>query len=102
MCQLLMKRVGLDTFVDKLVAIPKQECYSQAAQKPQLKYKHPSEVFFDYEFCRLFKSLEGTIIKAVQPRPKDLANGPESNMTAQQHSLLQQYKGVIRDQVEGS
>lgn len=95
-----MKRVGLDTFVDKLAAIPKQECYSQAAQKPQLKYKHPSEVFFDYEFCRLFKSLEGTIIKAVQPRPKDLQNGPESNMTAQQHSLLLQYKGVIRDQDE--
>ncbi|CAN7990686.1 unnamed protein product [Ixodes pacificus] len=100
LCQLLVKRVGLDTFVDKLVAIPKQECYSQAAQKPQLKYKHPSEVFFDYEFCRLFKSLEGAIIKAVQPRPKDLANGPESNMTAEQHSLLQQYKGVIRDQDE--
>ncbi|XP_075547646.1 general vesicular transport factor p115 isoform X1 [Dermacentor variabilis] len=100
LCQLLMKRVGLDTFVDKLVAIPKQECYSQAAQKPQLKYKHPSEVFFDYEFCRLFKSLEGTIIKAVQPRPKDLQNGPESNMTAQQHSLLLQYKTVIRDQDE--
>lgn len=100
LCQLLVKRVGLDTFVDKLAAIPKQECYSQAAQKPQLKYKHPSEVFFDYEFCRLFKSLEGTIIKAVQPRPKDLQNGPESNMTAQQHSLLLQYKGVIRDQDE--
>ncbi|XP_077504759.1 general vesicular transport factor p115 isoform X1 [Amblyomma americanum] len=100
LCQLLMKRVGLDTFVDKLVAISKQECYSQAAQKPQLKYKHPSEVFFDYEFCRLFKSLEGTIIKAVQPRPKDLQNGPESNMTAEQHSLLLQYKGVIRDQDE--
>uniref|UniRef100_A0A131Z4U9 Er golgi vesicle tethering protein n=1 Tax=Rhipicephalus appendiculatus TaxID=34631 RepID=A0A131Z4U9_RHIAP len=100
LCQLLMKRVGLDTFVDKLAAIPKQECYSQAAQKPQLKYKHPSEVFFDYEFCRLFKSLEGTIIKAVQPRPKDLQNGPESNMTAQQHSLLLQYKTVIRDQDE--
>ncbi|KAH8034333.1 hypothetical protein HPB51_023337 [Rhipicephalus microplus] len=100
LCQLLMKRVGLDTFVDKLAAIPKQERYSQAAQKPQLKYKHPSEVFFDYEFCRLFKSLEGTIIKAVQPRPKDLQNGPESNMTAQQHSLLLQYKTVIRDQDE--
>uniref|UniRef100_A0A1E1XAS6 Putative er-golgi vesicle-tethering protein n=1 Tax=Amblyomma aureolatum TaxID=187763 RepID=A0A1E1XAS6_9ACAR len=100
LCQLLMKRVGLDTFVDKLVAIPKQECYSQAAQKPQLKYKHPSEGFFDYEFCRLFKFLEGTIIKAVQPRPKDLQNGPESNMTVEQHSLLLQYKGVIRDQDE--
>lgn len=100
LCQLLVKRVGLDTFVDKLTAIPKQECYSQAAQRPQLKYKHPSEVFFDYEFCRLFKSLEGAIIRAVQPRPKDLANGPESNMSAAQHELLQQYKGVIRDQDE--
>uniref|UniRef100_A0A2R5LEV0 Putative er-golgi vesicle-tethering protein n=1 Tax=Ornithodoros turicata TaxID=34597 RepID=A0A2R5LEV0_9ACAR len=100
LCQLLEKRVGLETFVDKLSAITKQECYSQAAQRPQLKYKHPSEVFFDHEFCRLFKSLEGLIIKAVQPRPKELANGPESNMSDAQHGLLQRYKGLIRDQDE--
>uniref|UniRef100_A0A1Z5L0I5 Proteasome subunit beta type n=1 Tax=Ornithodoros moubata TaxID=6938 RepID=A0A1Z5L0I5_ORNMO len=91
LCQLLEKRVGLETFVDKL---------SEAAQRPQLKYKHPSEVFFDYEFCRLFKSLEGLIIKAVQQRPKELANGPECNMSDAQHGLLQRYKGLIRDQDE--
>lgn len=59
LCQLIVKRIGLDTFIDKLVAITKNENYSRAAQNPHLKFKDPSEVLFDYEFCRLFKSLEG-------------------------------------------
>lgn len=59
LCQLIVKRIGLDTFIDKLVAITKNEHYSRAAQNPHLKFKDPSEVLFDYEFCRLFKSLEG-------------------------------------------
>ncbi|XP_076327390.1 general vesicular transport factor p115 isoform X1 [Tachypleus tridentatus] len=98
LCQLILKRIGQETFFDKLGSVSKHELYSRAAQKPHLKYKQPSEVLFDYEFCRLFKSLEGAVIRAVQPKPKDLVNGPESNMTVQQHSLLQQYKDVIREQ----
>ncbi|XP_023219412.1 general vesicular transport factor p115-like isoform X2 [Centruroides sculpturatus] len=98
LCQLIVKRVGLDTFLDKLSIVSKHESYSRAAQNPYLKYKAPNDVLFDYEFCRLFKSLEGLIIKAVQPKPKDLTNGPESTMTPEQQKLLQQYKDVIRDQ----
>lgn len=40
----------------------------------------------------------GTIVKAVQAKPSDLSNGPESNMTIDQHRLLIQYKDVIREQ----
>ncbi|XP_055949873.1 general vesicular transport factor p115-like [Argiope bruennichi] len=97
LCQLIVKRIGLETFLDKLVAVTKNEYYSRAAQNPHLKFKQPSEVLFDFEFCRLFKSLEGTVIKAVQPKPK-LLNGPESSMTPEQQELLKQYKDVIRDQ----
>uniref|UniRef100_A0A2L2YBC6 Putative er-golgi vesicle-tethering protein n=1 Tax=Parasteatoda tepidariorum TaxID=114398 RepID=A0A2L2YBC6_PARTP len=97
LCQLIIKRIGLETFLDKLVAITKNENYSRAAQNPHLKFKQPSEVLFDYEFCRLFKCLEGVIIKAVQPKPK-LLNGPESSMSPEQQELLRQYKDVIRDQ----
>lgn len=97
LCQLIVKRIGLETFIDKLVAITKNEHYSRAAQNPHLKFKDPSEVLFDYEFCRLFKSLEGVIIKAVQPKPK-LLNGPESSMTPEQQELLRQYKDLIREQ----
>ncbi|GFQ88179.1 general vesicular transport factor p115 [Trichonephila clavata] len=97
LCQLIVKRIGLETFLDKLVAVTKNENYSRAAQNPHLKFKQPSEVLFDFEFCRLFKSLEGTVIKAVQPKPK-LLNGPESSMTPEQQELLRQYKDLIREQ----
>lgn len=97
LCQLIVKRIGLETFLDKLVAVTKNENYSRAAQNPHLKFKQPSEVLFDFEFCRLFKSLEGTVIKAVKPKPK-LLNGPESSMTPEQQELLRQYKDLIREQ----
>ncbi|XP_054715999.1 general vesicular transport factor p115-like [Uloborus diversus] len=97
LCQLIVKRIGLETFIDKLDAIAKNENYSRAAQNPHLKFQQPSNVLFDYEFCRLFKSLEGVIIKAVQPKPK-LLNGPESSMTPEQQELLRQYKDLIREQ----
>ena len=38
------------------------------------------------------------MIKAAQSKPSDLSNGPESNMTADEHRLLNQYKEVIREQ----
>ncbi|KAG8186280.1 hypothetical protein JTE90_004624 [Oedothorax gibbosus] len=97
LCQLIVKRIGLETFLDKLVAVTKNENYSRAAQNPHLRFKQAPEVLFDYEFCRLFKSLEGTVIKAVQPKPK-LLNGPESSMTPEQQELLRQYKDLIREQ----
>ncbi|CAG2105552.1 unnamed protein product [Medioppia subpectinata] len=98
LCQLIVKRIGLEIFLDKLGSISKNESYSQAVQRPQLSYKRTEDVLFDYEFCRLFKSLEGLVIKASQSKPGDLVNGPESNMTADEHRLLNQYKEVIREQ----
>ncbi len=59
LCQLIVKRIGLEIFLDKLGSISKNESYSQAVQKPQLSYRKTDDVIFDYEFCRLFKSLEG-------------------------------------------
>lgn len=59
LCQLIVKRIGLETFFDKLSSISKNENYSQAGQKPQPKHKKPDNAIFNYEFCRLFKSLEG-------------------------------------------
>ncbi|GAB6028493.1 hypothetical protein CHUAL_002646 [Chamberlinius hualienensis] len=99
LCQLIEKRVGIEAFCDKLGLISKHESYSPAAHKPQLKYHDPNEILFDYEFCKLIKSLEGQIIKVVSTRSHEaLLNGPETNLTEAEHSLLQQYKGLIRDQ----
>lgn len=43
-------------------------------------------------------SSTGLVIKAAQSKPSDMSNGPESNMTADEHRLLNQYKEVIREQ----
>lgn len=51
----------METFIDKLSQVTKHESYTKAAKKAHLNYKHPNEVIFDYEFTRLFKSLESKL-----------------------------------------
>lgn len=57
--QLLIKRVGLETFVTKLGEVSKHEMYSRAAKQPHIRAKSVGELLLDYEFCKLFKNLEG-------------------------------------------
>ena len=57
--QLLVKRIGIETFTSKIGEVSKHELYNKAAKHPQLRAAEPSEVLIDYEFCRLFKGLEG-------------------------------------------
>jgi len=56
---LIEKRLGLETFLDKMGGVSRHELYSKAAKHPQLRPKQPSELLLDHEFCRLFKALEG-------------------------------------------
>lgn len=58
--QLVTDRIGAENFSDKLSNISRAEAYTKAAKSPQLAAKQPSDLVFDHEFCRLFKSLEGT------------------------------------------
>jgi chaperonin cofactor prefoldin len=98
--QLIEKRLGLETFLDKMGEVSRHELYSKAAKHPQLRPKQPSELLLDHEFCRLFKALEGMIVKAVTPKPHgDLVNGSsELSMSPSENSLLLQYKDLIREQ----
>lgn len=48
----------MEQYTDRLSQIAKHESYSRAAKKPQLAYRQPLEVIFDYEFTRLLKKLE--------------------------------------------
>ena len=57
--QIIEKRIGLETFTEKLSQVPKNESYTKATKKPHVSYKQSSEVVFDYEFTRIFKALEG-------------------------------------------
>lgn len=59
LCQLLIKRIGLETFAGKLSEVSKHESYSKAGKQPQIRIRSAAELLLDYEFCRLFKTLEG-------------------------------------------
>ncbi|XP_063968792.1 general vesicular transport factor p115-like [Lytechinus pictus] len=92
--QLIAKRIGVETFIEKLEAVSKHESYTQAAKKPQLKFDSVDKVLFDYEFTTLFKQLEVSVIKAVQA-----GDDLDAKKTVDDHnSIVTQYKDIIRDQ----
>ncbi|XP_013399199.1 general vesicular transport factor p115-like [Lingula anatina] len=96
--QVIERRIGLETFTDKLTQVPKYESYNKAAKKPQLTHKHPSEVLFDFEFTRHFKVLENDIVKAVQLDHKE---EKKKQANIEQHdSIVAQYKDLIKEQDE--
>lgn len=64
--QLVTDRIGIENFSDKLSNILRTEAYTKAVKSPQLAVKQPSDLVFDHEFCRLFKSLEGEMRLGVQ------------------------------------
>lgn len=59
LCQLVIKRIGLETFTKKLGEVTKHEAYSRAAKFPQIRAKSSSDLLLDYEFCKLIKNVEG-------------------------------------------
>lgn len=91
--QIIVKRIGLEMFLDKLGEVSKHEQYSKAAKHPQIRPRAPNELLLDHEFCRLFKALEGLVGKSVSPKV-DFLNGAEVPDSV----LVLQYKELIRDQ----
>lgn len=99
LCQLISKRVGQDVFLDKLSEVSKHELYGKAHKHPQLQVISAEHVLLDHEFCKLFKALEGMVMKAVTPKESGMHNGAtELTLTATENSLLLQYKELIRSQ----
>ncbi|OWF47972.1 General vesicular transport factor p115 [Mizuhopecten yessoensis] len=96
--QIIEKRIGLESFSDKLTQIPKNESYTKAAKKPNFTYKHPSEVVFDFEFTRIFKSLEVDILNTVSPNA-NAAEHKQKIANLQEHEkVVNQYKELIQEQ----
>ncbi|CAH0755570.1 unnamed protein product [Diatraea saccharalis] len=89
--QLLVKRIGMETFMAKLSEVTKHESYNRAAKHPQLRVKSPSEMLIDYEFCRLFKSLENVLTESLSVKQ-------ENGVSGRGDDALQQYKSLIRQQ----
>lgn len=118
LCQLLIKRIGLETFAGKLSEVSKHESYSKAGKQPQIRVKSASDLLLDYEFCRLFKTLEGelnhdkksfllttTVFRSTASIMKlvtNFSNGNESinelTLSQEASSLVAQYKNIIREQ----
>jgi len=95
--QMIEKRVGMEQFTDKMSQLTKHESYSRAAKKPQLVYKQPNEVLFDYEFTQLLRKLESDVLKAVSPMQD--VDGEKKRASVEQHdSIVEQYKKIIREQ----
>jgi len=55
LCQLVTKRIGVETFLDKLAEIAKHEVYSKGLKHPQIRIVNIWDVQLDHEFCRLYK-----------------------------------------------
>ncbi|XP_064603331.1 general vesicular transport factor p115-like [Liolophura sinensis] len=99
--QIIEKRIGMETFNDKLTQVYKNESYTKAAKKPHLNYKQPNEVMFDFEFTRLFKTLEIEVLRAVKPEGKDAEERRKKMASLKEHeSIVDQYKGLIKEQDE--
>ncbi|XP_015379164.1 PREDICTED: general vesicular transport factor p115 [Diuraphis noxia] len=66
---LITKRIGVETFVDKLNDVSRNESYTRASKHPQPTAQDPNTLLLDYEFCKLFKMLEGMIMRALNTLP---------------------------------
>lgn len=96
--QLIEKRVGIETYAAKLSLISRHEVYAKAAKQPQIKAKTSGELLLEFEFCKLFKSLESVVMNALGVQ-RDLSNGiSELSLSEHENALLLQYKELIREQ----
>ncbi|XP_066304977.1 general vesicular transport factor p115-like isoform X2 [Branchiostoma lanceolatum] len=95
--QLISKRIGLESFEDKLSFVTKSDHYSRATRSPQPRYDAPEKVLLDYEFVALFRQYEGVIMKAVRPKTKEEEQAEQK--TIEDHAgIVTQYKELIREQ----
>lgn len=60
---LIERRVGKERIAEALEGVSKSEFYIRAAQRPQPLAKHPQELLLEYQFTKLFKLLEGMMVK---------------------------------------
>lgn len=61
------RRVGKERIADALDALSRSEHYIHAAQRPQPLAKTPQELKMEYQFTKLFKTLEGLSFLLTEP-----------------------------------
>lgn len=95
-CQLIIKRIGQETFCTKLSDVSRHEAYSRASKVPQIRAKTSADLFLDYEYCKMHKSLEGPIVKLIGGFDINGTDLTELTLSSEASALVAQYKGVIR------
>jgi len=55
----------METFLDKLNDVSRNESYTRASKHPQPMAHDSSCLLLDYEFCKLFKMLEGKNLNRI-------------------------------------
>uniref|UniRef100_A0A1B0D1B3 Vesicle tethering protein Uso1/P115-like head domain-containing protein n=1 Tax=Phlebotomus papatasi TaxID=29031 RepID=A0A1B0D1B3_PHLPP len=98
LCQLVLKRISCETFLTKLGEVSKHESYSKAAKQPQIRFRAPSDVLLDHEFCKLFKALEAIVVKTITSIGTDGSNITELTLSQEASGIVGQYKDIIREQ----
>ena len=94
---LVEKRIGSDTFLDKISNIPKHESYIKALKSPQLRCGSIADLVFDHKFCELFRSIDRDITGIIRKGAAPTA--PDSNGAAATESAdVEIYKNFIREQ----
>lgn len=94
--QLIIKRIGQETFCNKLSEVSRHEAYSRACKQAQIRAKGASELLLDYEYCKLYKGLEALIAKLVSGFDVDGIELTELTLSSEASALVAQYKGIIR------
>ncbi|XP_043199707.1 general vesicular transport factor p115-like [Amphibalanus amphitrite] len=97
---LIERRVGVETFLNKLGLVMKHEFYSRSLKHPQLSAREPRQLVFEHEFCKLFKNLEGSVIKVVTLDDDEGDTQSPSPETENDSEMVQRYKQLIRTQDE--
>ena len=95
-CQLVIKRIGQETFCNKLAEVSRHEAYSRACKQPQIRAKSAAELLLDFEYCKLFKGLEALLSKLVTGYNADSIELTELTLSSEASALVAQYKGIIR------
>lgn len=95
---LIENRIGLERFQDAIGGVARHEIYSRTLKHPQPSVKMPGDLLLDHEFCRLLKTLEGTITETVMKGNKSGSSNQIQNLSPADSALVRQYKDLIREQ----
>ena len=87
---LISRRVGKEVVLSALEGLSRTEQFVRAAQKQQPSENNKNNLFLDFNFVKLFKSLEGTLAKQLKPNGE--FNGSSND------SIIQSFKELIKRQ----